>query len=165
MNYTFNNFCGADEPMDLAQVLEDCGVTLDLSQVTGLVSTFNYASVTRLPVLDLRKCKSFNGPLYRCEARTIDKIILADDGSQDIKGLFTWNVLCQNVIIEGCIGKSFTTQWNTSFSVASLQSFIDALKDLTGTDAATWTVNATLAKWMTDEMKAAISAKNWTLAY
>lgn len=48
---------------------------------------------------------------------------------------------------------------------ASVDSIIHALKDLTGQTAQTLTFHATVGGKLTDEQKAAISAKNWTLVY
>ncbi len=50
-------------------------------------------------------------------------------------------------------------------SAESIQSIIDGLADLTGSTAQTLTVHATVGAKITDEQKAAISAKNWTLVY
>lgn len=47
----------------------------------------------------------------------------------------------------------------------SIQSIIDGLADLTGGTAQTLTLNATVGAKLTDEQKAAASAKNWTIAY
>ncbi len=165
MNYAFSYFNFNREPIDLAQILEDCGVVLDLSQATNLIYTFQYAKVSRLPVLDIRNCTSFNNTLNRCEAVTIDKIIVKDDGSQNINGLFTWYQLLQNVVIEGKISKSFTMQWSANLTVESLQSFVDALVDLTGQTAQTWTLHNTVGNKLTEAQKATITAKNWTLVY
>ena len=48
---------------------------------------------------------------------------------------------------------------------ASINSIIDGLADLTGATAQTLTLHATVGAALTDEQKAMISAKNWTLAY
>lgn len=161
----FNYFNTNYEAFDLAQRLEECGVVLDTSGITTWTNTFNYANVTRLPALDCTGLTSANGAIQRCGAVTIDKLIFKADGSQNINGFFTWNQKLANVVVEGCIGKSFTMQWNTALTVESLQSFVDALLDLTGGTAATWTLHAQVGAKLTDEQKAAIAAKNWTVAY
>jgi hypothetical protein len=56
-------------------------------------------------------------------------------------------------------------RFNSAYlSDASVQSIIDGLADLTGTTTKTLTLNGVGAK-LTDEQRATISAKNWTLAY
>lgn len=47
----------------------------------------------------------------------------------------------------------------------SIQSIIDGLADLTDSDTQTLTLRATVGAKLTDEQKATITAKNWTLAY
>lgn len=47
----------------------------------------------------------------------------------------------------------------------SIQSIIDGLADLTGQAAQTVTFHATVGAKLTDEQKATITAKNWTLVY
>lgn len=47
----------------------------------------------------------------------------------------------------------------------SIQSIIDGLADLTGGTAQTLTLHATVGGKLTDEQKATITAKNWTLVY
>jgi hypothetical protein len=50
-------------------------------------------------------------------------------------------------------------------NTASVNSIIAALKDFTGATAKTLTLHATVGGKLTEEQKAAITAKNWTLVY
>ena len=50
-------------------------------------------------------------------------------------------------------------------SAISIQSITDGLADLTGGTAQTLTLHATVGGNLTDEQKASITAKNWTLVY
>ena len=52
-----------------------------------------------------------------------------------------------------------------SLNDISRQSIIDGLVDLTGGTARTLTLHATVGSKLTDEQKATITAKNWTLTY
>ena len=52
-----------------------------------------------------------------------------------------------------------------NLSAESIQSIIDGLADLTGGTAQTLTLHATVGAKLTDEQKATITAKNWTLVY
>lgn len=47
----------------------------------------------------------------------------------------------------------------------SIQAIVDGLADLTGQTEQTLTVHKTVGEKLTDEQKATITAKNWTLAY
>ena len=61
------------------------------------------------------------------------------------------------------ISISFTSCAN--LSADTIQSIIDGLADLTGGTAQTLTLHATVGSKLTDEQKATITAKNWTLVY
>lgn len=70
----------------------------------------------------------------------------------------------ENITIEGVIGKG----WNCKacpLTNETVQNIIDHLKDLTGQTTQTLTLKADVGAAVTDAQKAAITAKNWTLAY
>ena len=54
---------------------------------------------------------------------------------------------------------------SAKLTAESVQSIIDGLADLTGSTAQTLTLHATVGGKLTDEQKATITAKNWTLVY
>lgn len=60
-------------------------------------------------------------------------------------------------------GISFSS--SSKLSDLSIQSIIDGLADFTGGTARTLTVHKTVGEKLTDEQKATITAKNWTLVY
>ena len=66
--------------------------------------------------------------------------------------------------VEGTI-RSKISFWGVVLSDESLQSVINGLKDLTGETTLTIELGATNGNSLTDEQKAAITAKNWTLVY
>ena len=66
---------------------------------------------------------------------------------------------------DSVIAKNLSFSASSMLSVESVNSIINALKDLTGATAQTLTFHATVGGKLTDEQKATISAKNWTLVY
>lgn len=66
---------------------------------------------------------------------------------------------------EKTLSVSLSLSHSEKLTAESIQSIIDGLADLTGGTAQTLTVHATVGAKITDEQKAAISAKNWTLTY
>lgn len=54
---------------------------------------------------------------------------------------------------------------SSKLSDESIQSIVDALADMTEQTSPTLTLHATVGAKLTDEQKAAATAKNWTLAY
>ncbi len=119
-----------DEPIDLAERLESCGVVLDCSQspsVSGLVA--RSLSISRLPVIDTRKATTLDTFALGATALvTVDKIILKDDGSQDLRRAFEETPKLQNIVFEGVIGYNGTDfHWSTKLSKASHISIMNAV--------------------------------------
>ncbi len=71
----------------------------------------------------------------------------------------------ENITIEGSIDVNFNISATAVLTNESVQSIIDHLKDLTGATTQTLTFHADVGAKLTDEQKASITAKNWTLAY
>jgi hypothetical protein len=71
----------------------------------------------------------------------------------------------ENITVEGTIGKSIAFAQSSLLTTASVNSIINALKDLTGAAAQTLTLHADVGARLTEAQKAAITAKNWTLVY
>lgn len=65
----------------------------------------------------------------------------------------------------GAIFKSVTFSNSSLLSDASVESIIEGLEDLTGQALQTVTFHKTVGEKLTNEQKAAITAKNWTLVY
>ena len=71
----------------------------------------------------------------------------------------------EHIIIDGEIAGAVSFQHSSLLDNESIQSIIDSLVDLTGQTALTLTLHATVGANLTDEQKATITAKNWTLVY
>lgn len=67
--------------------------------------------------------------------------------------------------VPGTIRVNFDISWSSKLTDESIQSIIDGLADLTGSTAQTLTFHATVGAKLTDDQKATVSTKNWTLAY
>lgn len=70
-----------------------------------------------------------------------------------------------NFTEDSVIANSISFFQSPLLNTASVNGIINALKDLTGATAQTLTFHATVGGNLTDEQKAAISAKNWALVY
>lgn len=71
----------------------------------------------------------------------------------------------ENITIEGSIDVNFSISATAVLTNDSVQSIMDHLKDLTGLDTQTLTLHQTVGEKLTEEQKAVITAKNWTLVY
>ena len=71
----------------------------------------------------------------------------------------------ENLTISGTIGKWIGFKDSSMLTNESVQSIINALKDLTGATTLNLVLHPTVGAKLTDEQKATIGAKNWTLVY
>jgi hypothetical protein len=156
---------------DLETALKNSGVVLDTSNCTNAFRMFNdIGSVNdcfeTVPELDLRKATNIGDLFGYAEFKIVRKIILNDSGTQDTSTVFHGGMQClEEIRFEGVIGRNLRLQWSSKLSDASVQSVIDHLKDLTGATAQTLTFHTTVGAKLTEDQKAAITAKNWTLVY
>ena len=104
-NYIFQYFSWWRSPyIDLAQRLEECRVVLDTSQCTGFTFSFSNCFVTRLPKIDVRSGialdRTFMGSVV---LKTIDELVLRDDGLNTFNNTFQNCSALQNITISGSI--------------------------------------------------------------
>lgn len=116
---------------------------------------------TKVPI-DIRGIVLNNTFRYATALETIPELIV--DETTQIGAGFSNAATLKNITISGTIGKDFDIHWSP-LSADSVQSIIDALKDLNGETAKTLTFHRNVGAALTAEQKAAITAKNWTLVY
>ncbi len=152
---------------DIAQRLEDMGVTLDTSEATGFRDFASYGSATRLPEISTIGTSSLSGIFYNCPSLiTIDKLVFKDDGSQtwestSFNGLFS----LVNIEIEGKIGASLNISNAEKLSYDSLMNIINALKDYKDTgETRTLTLHKTAKEKLSDGDIAIAVQKGWTVS-
>ena len=151
--------------LDLKQRLADCGVVLDTSKATDITRMFSYArEIDNIPTIDCTGLTTASTHAFAtCYASVIEKLIVNETVSYG-----SWFSSCRNLVeirFEGVIGQNINFANSSVLSNASVQSIIDHLKDLTGLTSQTLTLQADVGAKLTDEQKAAITAKNWTLVY
>ena len=104
--------------------------------------------------------------LYALE--TIDGMPLnfsSATSSSALNGFANTKSLVDFRVVEQSIKFSFSWVTCLNLSTDTIQSIIDGLADLTGGTAQTLTLHANVGAKLTDEQKATITAKNWTLVY
>ena len=125
------------ELKDLAGALNECGVVLDTSQATTLTNLFYYSYfLITIPTIDSRgstESNAFSKTFSICKKlKTIEKLILKEDGSQIFSSTFSNCLELENIVIEGTIGQNgFNVQWSTKLSSESIVSIIEALSETT----------------------------------
>lgn len=118
-----------------------------------------------VPSLDLRNGKVFVNMFQYSSA-------IVEIGEMDISNatnvtnmFFSCTTLKRVYFVRGCIKLSISFAQSSQLEDVAIQSIVDGLADLTGQATQTLTLHATVGAKLTDEQKAAASAKNWTLAY
>lgn len=158
--------------LDLVERLEELGIVLDVSKITGTMSsTFQYCGFSRIGVVDTRGSSKFSYTFAELDGynRTIEKIILKDDGSQTYEGMFAYSSTVVNVTFEGVIGQNgFNMQWAHKLSKASITSIINALSTTTSGLTVTLSktaVTSAFGSTTADEWLNLIATKNnWTIS-
>ncbi|MBR4078561.1 MAG: hypothetical protein IKK17_08125 [Oscillospiraceae bacterium] len=149
---------------DLAQRLEDLGVTLDTSRATVLSSLFNSATdITRIGVIDISNAPNSNAVFAYFKGHTIDKVIVTENNMWDFQ--FQTCTYLENLTIEGAIGKSgLNLQWSTKLSKASITSVVNALSRTTSGLSVTFSETAVNNAFTEAEWAVLAAAKpNWTI--
>jgi hypothetical protein len=152
---------------DLKGILEAQEVSLDASKATNGTSWFHGSKVTRIPPIDTRNMTSCASMFNYC---TNLQEIEMNNIREDMIGNNSTYINCESlttVKFTGTIGVSTVVnfRWSPLLSNESVQSIIDCLKDLTGLASQTVTFHANVGAKITEQQKATITAKNWTLVY
>ena len=127
-------------------------------------AVFGYAEITDTKVsIDLTQATSCGSFFAECgKLVTVRKLIVAETTLMNT--VFGYNPSLKNVTIEGTIGTDCVIRYSSQLTTESVQSIINALKDLTGATAQTLTFHADVKNKLTQEQRNAIQAKNWILA-
>ena len=153
---------------DLVMLLNDAGVTLDLSKntVSSYLMIDNYRTQT-LPALDMRGRTNVGALLLNCTAlHTIEKVILKDDGSQSFSmNSFSGLPALEEIRFEGIIGKNLEIKDSPLLSEASLDSILTHFKDCTGQTSLVLTVHPDVGARLTAYQQSVASTLNVTIVY
>lgn len=143
--------------------------------VYSLNNTFEDASKDTLETIDLTglpqpmKVNGLARAFYRSNWNFVLKEILGEFDCTKLTSFSRTFDYCSGLetirFTPGTIKVSLGMGQSQSLSDASIQSIIEGLADLTGGTAQTLSLHATVGAKLTDEQKAAISAKNWTVTY
>lgn len=151
-------FC---EITNLKQLLIDKGITIDTSGSTDVSYMCRTSSFTHLPFLDLSGAEYYGATFAYCPDLIELSIKVQERGTYP--NCFDQCPMLTDVTISGTIGTSIRFIHSPLLSTESVQSIIDALKDLTGATAQKVYFHSTVLAKITDEQFATITAKNWTM--
>ena len=126
-----------------------------LKRVTFNVDTENCNNATNA-FAGLRALEIVDGKPLNCSSATVANRANMFAFCKALKEVrFVANSIKISISFNNCL----------SLSTDTIQSIIDGLADLTGGTAQTLTLHADVGAKLTDEQKASITAKNWTLVY
>lgn len=118
----YNNGC-----TNIKKALADCGVTLDMSGVTGANQCFSYALTTELPALDLSSMANVQNFFALAQNLVTIESVRFKDGATFNNAFGTCKNL-ENITILGTIsGNGFNVSSSTKLSAKSLWSIVNAL--------------------------------------
>ena len=149
----------------LTRLLTEAGVVLDTSNANEVSSIFSdCVSLKDAPHIDLSSADYCGAVFSWCNSLKTAEVTFSDKNTDYYNTFFRCDSL-ENLTVHGTIPIGISLANSSKLTATSVQSVIDCLKDLTGATAQTITFHATAGGKLTDEQKAAISAKNWTLVY
>lgn len=166
----FNRFNQYKPIFDLAQCLEDLGITFDLSGASTFTSIFADSNVSRIPTVDTTSNVTLSSVFARSKATTIDKLILKADGSQSGYQTFDNMPNLENIVIEGVLGNSAANLGaSTKLSKASITSFINALSATKTGQSITFSLTAVNSAFTdgstgTEWAELIATKPNWTIS-
>lgn len=137
---------------------------VDLSEGTNLIWIFRFSKLTHIGKCDLSSATSIEGGFAFCHNLvSIEEIVSNENLAWT--NIFNYSAALAEIRFSGVIGKSINLPECSKLSMESVDSIINALKNLAGQTAQTLTFHATVGGKLTEAQKAAITAKNWTLVY
>lgn len=137
-------------------------IDIDTSLSTNFQQMFQSSKITSLGVIDTRNASAFARTFQSGTLKSIEKLILKDDGSQTFSNTFYGSNSLTDIVIEGTIGQNIDFGKSAKLTHDSLMSIINALQAKT---SGSWSVTlgtTNLAK-LTDAEKAIATQKGWTL--
>lgn len=147
--------------------------------------------IKKVTLRDLSLEKQYNATTFVYACESVEEVVFTDGvrinaanymctnayGLQRIIGAMDMSGNTSNNMWTGCralveirfvpftIGANIAFRQSAGLSNASIQSIVEGLADLTGQTTQTLTLHADVGAKLTDEQKASVTAKNWTLAY
>ena len=145
--------------------MEANGIVLDTSKATILEMFFRGSTITTYGTLDCTSCTNLNYLLHGANyLKSIDKVIIKDDGSQTCTNFANNCRELVDITIEGTFGDSVSFQWSTKLSRASIESIMGALSDTTDGLSLTLSETARANAFTDEEWETLLAEKpNWTI--
>lgn len=149
--------------VDIVGALERTGVTFDTSNATTFEHMFAYTNIEEAPHLNLTKAGNVSYLFNACRMLKKASLTFAEATTSYYQYMFSGCYSLQDLEISGVIDIELSLINSSELTSESVQSVVDALKDLTGQTAKTLKFNSSVLLKLTDVQIAQIGAKNWML--
>ncbi len=139
---------------------------IDFSEATNMYAAFDWSSgISEIELMDLRKVTNFTYMLCNNYSITkIGKLILKEDGTQNVTASTFQAHWLKEIRIEGKFGSNVFFEWCTGLTYESLMSIINALYDFSATsETRTLKLSSASITQLYNEDKALIYNKGWSL--
>lgn len=121
----------SSEIVDLVGILKKQNTRLDFSNCTQFGHIAQFAAISEFGIIDTTSCDTLATTLLgeNYSVKTIEKVVLREDGSQNVNGCFWGAFWLQNIVIEGTIGTTTAFAQSSALTKASIASIVNALSD------------------------------------
>lgn len=116
--------------LDLALTLQELGVAFDTSKCTNLTYAFYYSKIARVGEINATSASSLSYIFSNSTGiKTVDRLILKEDGTQLFTNSFAKCAALENIEIEGVIGNDISFVDSPKLSASSIESIVSHLSD------------------------------------
>lgn len=128
--------------VDLVDLLNTLGVSLDLSNSNNFGNAFAYCYITRVGVIDSSGASSLYRAFHYSRIVTVDKLIIKDDGSTVFTDTFSGQTYLENISFDGVIGQTLNMGSCQKLTKASIESAMTHLSTTATSKTATFSKTA-----------------------
>lgn len=145
-------------------------ITVKGSLTTGEISLQYTATGTSAEIIDLTQLNNGELPvtygISTFDSSALHTVLGVFDFSKavNVNGMFG-GAMREFRWKAGTLSKSIAMKYCSNLTDETIQSVVDGLADLTDGTAQTLTLHAAIGAKLSEEQKAAVTAKNWTLVY
>ena len=159
-DWGFNN---GKKPLDLAEVLRECGVKMDFSNATNVAYLFYNAKISHLPEINVSNATAFNYLMFGNAVKTIDKFIAPTN--KPMTQVFGYCSSLENIVFGSEIGGDLIMKDAKKLSKDSIKSVINCLSTTTSGLTVTLSQTAVDNAFTAEEWSALEATKsNWNIS-
>jgi len=162
--FAYCNMHSDQDVLDLTEVFDKRGLTLDFSNCTDFQQMFYQAKIAKVGTIDCSQAETTNGILNIFNSTYLTEVgCFIPPPLAMAPACFQANL--ETFIVDGEITKSMNLSRCSKLTAESVDSIIINLADLCDLETQTLTLHATVGAALEDWQKAGMTTLNWTLVY